>query len=333
MNKYETRKKITAPTPDEMFGLDETLGDIINVNVDKLKAYHTNGANPFSMERNKNFEELLESIKEDGIRTPITVRVDPDDDMKYEIISGHRRTEAARELGIEKIPAVVLELDDDEAQKSVVLSNKHREKILPSEKAKAYKMYLEAKTRQGKRSDLTLGPGDPKLRSSESVAEELGIGEKTVRRYAKLTELIPELMKMIDDEKVPVKTGEQLAYIDEEGQNLVKNIIGENNLSPSVEEATEIKKLFKEGNFTEDNIRECLGLKKMESLEEFMNRPKTEKKVKITEKSVTDYLPPYLHKEPVELKYDYISKALTQYNRYLEEHLDEKKEWEEKCIK
>ena len=332
MNKYSNMNFIKAPSTNEMFGLEDEIGSFVEIKVNKLVPYHTNGVNPFSMERNRNFLELIDSIKEDGIRTPISVRVDPIDSSKYEIISGHRRTEAAKELGLQKIPAIILDLDDNEAQKSLTLSNKYREEIKPSEKAKAYKMYLDAISKQGKRNDLTSGSEDHKLGASESVAEELGIGEKTVRRYAKLVELIPELMEMVDNEDFSVKAGEQFAYINEEMQSFICNLIHENKLNPSVAQATAVKNLLKEDSFTEDDIRELLGLKRNDVSEKVEDLTDTAKKIKINERSVTTYLPDFLHKKSTAIKYDYISKALTLYNTYLEGHLEEKKEWENRCL-
>ena len=334
MNRFENMTKIKTPSLDEMFGLDDELGMSILVKVDKLVPYHTNGENPFSMERNENFEDLIESIKEDGVRTPVTVRVDPDDDMKYEIISGHRRTAAAKELGIEKIPAVVLELDDDEAQKSLTLSNKHREGIKASEKARAYKMYLEAKTRQRGRKKNNCGPGDHNLKASESVAEELGIGEKTVRRYAKLTELIPALMNKIDNEELSVKAGEQLAHINEEGQSLVESIITDNKISLSIDEATELKNLYKAGGLNEDNVKVALSIEgKRSDLTSGPGDPKSRSSESITDESetrenktiakpkfnlkeFTKHMPDEIQKKTPTERHDYIVDALIFYNNY-----------------
>ena len=189
---------------------------ILNIPTDKLQAFD---GHPFKVEENADMQSLIESIRDNGILTPFIVR--PVYGDKYEIVSGHRRLFACNVLGITEVPAVVKDLTREEAVIEMVDSNIHREKILPSEKAFAYKMKMEVLRKQGKRTDLTSSQDEPKLRSDEQIAKENNESRATVQRYIRLTRLIPELLQLVDEGRIALGHGVEIAVFDKKIQKLL----------------------------------------------------------------------------------------------------------------
>ena len=181
---------------------------------------------PYKVIENESMTELTDSIKEHGILNPLLVRPLEGEDGKYEIISGHRRFFAAQKLGMKKVPCTVHFIDRDAATVMVVDSNCQRTELLPSEKAKAYKMKMDAMSRQGKRTDLkpaegTSSPVETKLRSSEIIAEQTGESRAQIDRYIRLTHLVPELLQYVDDGKIAMRPAVEMSYLDEETQRCI----------------------------------------------------------------------------------------------------------------
>ena len=210
---------------------------------------------PFQVREDEEMNRLVESIKEYGVLTPVVAR--RAENNRFELISGHRRKRACQIAGIEVIPLILRDLTREEAIIAMVDSNLQREHILPSEKAFAYKMKLEAMKRQGQRTDLTCVPMAHKLKgekSREIVAEQAGESADQVRRYIRLTELVPELLEMVDQEKIAFRPAVELSYLTEEEQrNLVETIDSE-EVTPSLGQALRMKHLSKEGKLDMDTI-------------------------------------------------------------------------------
>ena len=200
-------------------------------------------------------QKLMNSIEEIGVQSPIVARIK--EDQRYEIISGHRRVHACRRLGLKLIPAIVRDLSRDEAIIAMVDANLQREHILPSEKAAAYKMKMDAMKRQGKRTDLTCAPLEHKLEGKKTrdiIGEESGDSHEQVRRYIRLNELVPELLEMVDRESIAFRPAVELSYLSEDEQrNLVETIDSE-EATPSLSQAIRMKKLSQEGKLDMDKI-------------------------------------------------------------------------------
>ncbi len=205
---------------------------------------------PFQVRDDDSMKETVESVKENGVLVPIIVR---EKDGGYEIISGHRRKRACELAGMETIPAIVRNLDDDTAIIHMVDSNVQRETVLPSEKAKAYKMKLDAIKRQGARTDLTSAQVAPKL-STEKIGDEAGISKDTVKRYIRLTELEPELMQMVDEKKIAMTPAVELSYLKPEEQRMLLETIESEQATPSLSQAQRMKKMSQSGELNIDSI-------------------------------------------------------------------------------
>ena len=217
--------------------------------VDKLHPFE---GHPFHVKDDAEMDQLVWSILTQGLLTPITVR--PLDNNEYEVISGHRRLHACQKAGIETVPALIYSLDRDAATIALVDSNLHREKILPSEKAFAYKLKLEALGRQGKRTDLTCGQVGHKLRDSLSE-EESG---RQVQRYIRLTELIPEILNMVDEGKIALTPAVELSYLTKQEQRDLLETMESEDCTPSLSQAIQMKKLSQAGELDMDKIFEIL---------------------------------------------------------------------------
>ena len=215
--------------------------------------------NPYKVIDNEEMKELVESIQENGILTPLMVRRLENSSDKYELISGHRRLFAAKKAGLEKVPAFVYEISRDEAAVMVVDSNLHREHILPSEKAFAYKLKYEALKHQGKRADLTSGQVVPKSednRTTAQIGEENGESYKTVQRYIRLTNLIPEMLDLMDKNEIAFSVGVELSYLDEDTQYELMGIMEETDHKPSYAQANHMHKDFAAGTLTGEKMEE-----------------------------------------------------------------------------
>ena len=211
---------------------------------------------PFQVKDDAEMEQLVWSILTQGLLTPITVRPLPNDE--YEVISGHRRLHACQKAGIETVPALIYALDRDAAAIALVDSNLHREKILPSEKAFAYKLKMEAMGRQGQRTDLTSTQVVSKLRTSEIVGESGGDSRETVRRYIRLTELIPEVLRMVDDGKIALTPAVELSYLTEQEQQDLLETMESEDCTPSLSQAIQMKRLSQSGELDMDKIFDIL---------------------------------------------------------------------------
>lgn len=257
---------------------------------------------PYQVNDDEDMDRLVESIKERGIITPATVR--KKDDGRYELISGHRRKRACELAGLESLRCDVVDLTRDEAIVLMVESNYQRSNILPSEKAFAYKMRLEAMNRQGKRENLTSVPVGQKL-SREALAEESGDSQTQIQRYIRLTNLVPELLEYVDNGQMKMRPAVELSYIDEEGQRDVVDRIEETEAFPSHAQTIKIRKLFEEGTLTYDKVSEIMEEAK----------PNQVLKYKFSFDRLRPYIPDSYTDSKAE---EYVIKALDHYKRYLQ---------------
>lgn len=229
-----------------------------NLAVSKLRPFENN---PYQVRDDAEMNALIESIQENGILTPLIVRPIGSTD-EYEVISGHRRLHAAVKAGISEVPALIYALDRDAAAIAVVDSNLHREHILPSEKAFAYKLKLEALSHQGKRTDLTSPQVVSKLRTGDVVGEALNESRETVRRYIRLTHLIPELLTLMDENKMALSVGVELSFLDEQSHREVFEQCGINDCTPSYAQAVRMRKAFNDSKLATEMIRSILSEEK-----------------------------------------------------------------------
>ncbi len=220
---------------------------------------------PFMVRDDEELQALVESISLYGVLEPCILRKKGEE--RYEMIAGHRRKLACIKLGIDALPAIVRECSEDEAVVAMVDSNLHRERILPSEKAFAYKMKMEALKRQGKRTDLTLTPVVSKRRTNERVGAANGESREQVRRYIRLTFLIPELLENVDIQKIALRPAVELSYLNEEEQKDLSYIIDTEEVTPSLAQAIQMKELSKVGKLDYDTIAKMLAVKKPNQIE------------------------------------------------------------------
>ena len=226
---------------------------IVNIPTDKLQAFEEH---PFRVEENADMQSLIESIRDNGILTPFIVR--PVYDDKYEIVSGHRRLFACNVLGITEVPAVVKDLSREEAVIEMVDSNLHRERILPSEKAFAYKMKMDVLRKQGKRTDLTSSQNEPKLRSDEQIAKENNESRATVQRYIRLTRLIPELLQLVDEGRIALGHGVEIATFEKKIQRVILDVYQSEERTPNLSQIVKLKRLQDAGALSEEAAMEIL---------------------------------------------------------------------------
>ena len=223
--------------------------------IDKLRAFENH---PYKVQDNEEMEALAESIKEHGIVSPIIVRPLENTTDEYEIISGHRRVMASRKAGITEVPALIVSLDRDAAAIVLVDSNLHREHILPSEKAFAYKMKLDAMKHQGWRSDLTSDQLGGKLETADLVGAETGDSKNQVRRYIRLTNLIPEILKYVDEGRISFTPAVELSYLNEQEQQDLLEQIEQSDCTPSLSQACRFKKISQGEGLTPEVIAEIM---------------------------------------------------------------------------
>ena len=234
------------------------------ITINKL---HPFSNHPFHIRHDLEFSELVDSISESGIITPIIVR--PKVGVGYEVISGHRRWEACKELGIESIPARVEYIDDDEATILMVNSNIQREYVLPSEKAFAYKMRMEALKRTAGRPSKNSGQLGPKFRSDEQVADETGESRKQVQRYIRLTYLIPSILQMVDDGRIAFNPAVEISYMAEEHQTWLKEEMDMCDATPSLVQSRTLKDMSRNGTLTENYLHTLLTEEKPNQRQKF----------------------------------------------------------------
>ena len=230
---------------------------VTNIPVEKLKPFPNH---PFQVRDDDFMREAVESIKTYGVLQPAIVR--PTKDGDYEILSGHRRTHACELAGKTKMPVIVRDLDRDAATIIMVDSNLQRENILPSERAAAYKMKMEALKHQGVRSDLTSSQHETKLRTDEKIALESGESRAQVQRYIRLTELQPELQQMVDEKKIALTPAVEISYLKPDEQRLLLDTIESEQATPSLSQAQRMKKLSQSGELNDDTMLEILSEQK-----------------------------------------------------------------------
>ena len=226
--------------------------------VSKLRSFENN---PYQVRDDAEMNTLIESIQMQGVLSPLIVRPIENTD-EYEVVSGHRRLHAARKAGITEVPALIYALDRDAAAIAVVDSNLHREHILPSEKAFAYRMKLEAMSRQGHRSDLTSDQLGRKLETAEIIAQQSDDSKSQVRRYIRLTYLIPELLEKMDQGEIALSVGVELSFLDEQNQRAVLEQCAINDCTPSYSQAWRMHKVDREGALTKASIQAIMSEEK-----------------------------------------------------------------------
>lgn len=232
------------------------MNNIEYIEVEKLKPFENQ---PYKVKNDEEMDNLIESIREHGILSPIIAR--PIENNEYEIISGHRRLFAGKQAGLTEIPAIVCEMDRDAATVTLVDSNLHRENVLPSEKAFAYKLKAEALSHQGKRTDFTLEQVAPKL-STETIGESENISKDTVKRYIRLTKLLPKLLELVDEARIAFTPAVELSYLNDIEQQDLIEIIESEDCTPSLSQAVRMKKLSQQGLLTDDKILEIMSEEK-----------------------------------------------------------------------
>jgi ParB family chromosome partitioning protein len=264
---------------------------------------------PFKVKDDEDMLQLVESVRERGIITPITLR--QKEDGRYEIVSGHRRRRACEIAGLEAIPAEIKELSRDEAIILMVESNLQRSVILPSEKAFSYKMRYDALRRvAGARTDLTGDPVEPRLKTSELVAQETSESASQVKRYIRLTELIPELLELVDEGRIALRPAVELSYLNDiEQQDLVEEI-GLTLATPSHAQAIKMRNFSKEGKLTPEVIESIMCEEK----------PNQREKINIRYEDARRYIPSSV---PYDKTGEFILKALEYYHRHLERQRDD----------
>ena len=253
--KRDFKSKIKINTYEDIFGGPVSLNEVKYVD---LKLLHDFKDHPFQVKDDEDMEKLVESIKEQGILDPAIVRDRPEGG--YEIISGHRRRHAAMRAGLRDIPVIIRDISDDEATLAMVDANLHREKLLPSEKAKAYKMKMAALSSQGKRNDLTLCQVGTRSRSDEKIAEGSDDSARTVQRYIRLTELVPELMSMVDNKDIKFNAGVEISYLSEEEQRSLLSVMEQEGIRPSLTQAKDLHRMSKDGECTDAAIFKLLAV-------------------------------------------------------------------------
>lgn len=280
--------------------MKNTMKKPVAIPVEKL---HPFAGHPFKVKDDDEMHTLIESIQTQGILSPLIVRPIESTD-EYEVISGHRRLHAAVKAGISEVPALIYPLDRDTAAIAVVDSNLHREHILPSEKAFAYRMKLEAMSRQGHRSDLTSDQLGRKLETAEIIAQQSDDSKSQVRRYIRLTHLIPELLTLMDENRMAMSVGVELSFLDEQSQRNVLEQCEMNDCTPSYSQAWRMHKADREGTLTKAAIQTIMS-------EEKANQRET---VKVPISRLREVLPQGLDAKKTE---DFIIKACDYYRKYL----------------
>ena len=306
------RTGIELTAYDDIFETDEShaeaalskIRDIPLAEIDEFPDH------PFKVLMDEDMEQLVDSIKRSGVMTPATVRMK--EDGRYELISGHRRKKACELAGLETLKCEVKELTRDEAIIVMVESNLQRTTILPSEKAFAYKMRLEAMNRQGQRSDLTSVPVAQKSEnktSREKLGELVGESQDQVRRFIRLTELVPEILQMVDERQIAFRPAVEISYLSEEQQYTLLEAMGYNDATPSLAQAVKMKKFMQEGKLTDGVIQSIMQEEK----------PNQKEKPAFKDERITKLIPKSI---PRGQETDFVVKALEFYNRHLQRSKD-----------
>lgn len=279
--------------------MKNTMKKPVAIPVEKLRPF---AEHPFKVKDDEEMNTLIESIQTQGVLSPLIVRP-IENTEEYEVISGHRRLHAAQKAGITEVPALIYALDRDAAAIAVVDSNLHREHILPSEKAFAYKLKADALKHQGQRTDITSKQIAPKL-STEVIGEQEGISKDTVKRYIRLTYLIPEFLEKMDEGEIALSVGVELSFLDEQNQRAVLEQCAINDCTPSYSQAWRMHKADREGTLTTAVIQAIMS-------EEKANQRET---MKVPISRLREVLPQGLDAKKTE---DFIIKACDYYRKYL----------------
>ena len=283
---------------------DEKLSKIRDIPLTEIDDFPDH---PFKVRDDEDMAQLVESVKERGVITPATVR--QKEDGRYELISGHRRKRACELAGFETLRCEVVDLNRDEATILMVESNYQRSQILPSEKAFAYKMRLEAMNRQGQRTDLTSTPVVSKLRTNETLGNEVGESREQIRRYIRLTNLVPELLDLVDEGRMKMRPAVELSYLDEDSQRDVVDEIDLNDATPSHDQTIRMRKFFDDGKLTTEAIQAIMSEEK----------PNQKEKIVLRGDRVRQLIPKNV---PVSQTEDFVCKALEHYNKYLKQRAE-----------
>ena len=268
----EQEQKMKLPKLDDLFTIQEQRDyekaeKVEEINISSIKDFPNH---PFKVINDEKMQEMVKSVKEYGVILPVIVR--PKEDGTYEMISGHRRKMASELAGKETMPCIVRNLSDDQAVIVMVDSNLQREEILPSEKAFAYKMKLDAMKRQGQRRDLTSVPLAQKFKgktSREILGEQVGESQDQIRRYIRLTELIPEILEMVDDKKISMRPAVELSYLTKEEQEILYDTMESEACTPSHAQAIKIRKFSAEGRLNEDVLLSIMAEEKPNQVEQW----------------------------------------------------------------
>lgn len=302
--------KIELTAYDDLFQTDESreearLSKIRDIPIAEIDEFPDH---PFKVLMNEDMEQLVDSIKRNGVMTPAAVRLK--EDGRYELISGHRRKKACELAGLETLKCEVKELTRDEAIIIMVESNLQRSTILPSEKAFAYKMRLEAMNRQGKRTDLTCSPMVEKLTGKEAltiskIGKDTGDSHEQVRRYIRLTELVPEILSMVDERQIAFRPAVEISYLSDEQQYSLLEAMEFNDATPSLEQAIKMKKFQQDGKLTGEVIQSIMEEEK----------PNQKEKPAFRDERITKLIPKSV---PKGQEADFVVKALEFYHRHLQ---------------
>jgi ParB-like partition proteins len=297
--------KLNLPSVDDLFSTQESRDDaqrekVLDIPLSEIDDFP---GHPFSVRMDEAMQNMVESVKNFGVLTPAVAR--QKEDGRYELVSGHRRKKACELVGIETLPVIVRQMSRDEAIIFMVDSNLQREIILPSEKALSYKMKLEALNRQGQRSDLTSEPVVQKLAgisSREVIAKDSGISGMQVSRYIRLTELIPKILQMVDDNKIAFRPAVELSYLPKEKQQSLLETMDSEDCTPSLAQAIKMKQFSQEGRLNDDVIFSILSEEK----------PNQKEQIKIPKERISKYFPEGTPAQKIE---DTIIKALELYRK------------------
>ncbi len=256
------KSDFTLPTLDDLFSTQEMRDDakLAKIRDISLELIDDFPDHPFKVRDDEDMMQLVESVKERGVITPATVR--QKEDGRYELVSGHRRKRACELAGFETLRCEVVDLTRDEATILMVESNFQRSQILPSEKAFAYKMRLEAMNRQGQRTDLTSTPVVSKLRTNETLGNEVGESREQIRRYIRLTNLVPELLDLVDEGRMKMRPAVEISFLDEDCQRDLVDEIDLNDCTPSHDQTIRMRKMFEEKKRTPEAIQAIMSEQK-----------------------------------------------------------------------
>lgn len=302
------KSSIELTAYDDLFQTDESraeaaLSKIRDIPISEIDEFPDH---PFKVLMDEDMEQLVDSIKRNGVMTPATVRLK--EDGRYELISGHRRKKACELAGLDTLKCEVKEFSRDEAIIVMVESNLQRTTILPSEKAFAYKMRLEAMNRQGERTDLTYSPMDNKLKgttSAQKISEKSGDSQPQIYRYIRLTELVPEILQMVDERQIAFRPAVEISYLSEEQQYTLLEAMEYNDATPSLAQAIKMKKYMQEGKLTDGVISSIMEEEK----------PNQREKPAFRDERITKLIPKSV---PKGKESDFVVKALEFYNRHLQ---------------